>query len=169
MSNVLTIDYDKCTGCRTCEMACSLMHENMVNPALSRILIVKGDIEGEGVPVICSQCDPAPCISVCPTEARARDSATGRVITKEERCIHCRTCMAVCPFGAIGYNPLDKKIFSCDHCDGTPQCVEFCGYDALHYVDEIEAKHQFAREAAARVNEARKQGVSASGDQGVAC
>lgn len=158
MPNTIIIDYNKCTGCRSCELACSLQHENMINPALSRILVVDGDIEGEGVPLICSQCDPAPCISVCPTGARALDEATGLVITKDKRCITCRNCMAVCPFGAIGYNPLNKKIFSCDHCNGSPQCIEFCAYDALHYVDAIEAKRQISEVAAERVKLAKKQG-----------
>jgi len=41
MSKVLMIDYEKCTGCRICEMACSAKHEGAINPFQSRIKIVK--------------------------------------------------------------------------------------------------------------------------------
>ena len=160
-NKVLTIDYDKCTGCRTCEMACSLQHEAAVNPSLSRIQVIKGDIEGEGIPMVCAQCDPAPCLDACPTNARCRDEESGRVVTDDDRCIRCRTCVAVCPFGAIGFNPTVRKIFSCDQCDGTPQCAEFCSYDALHYVDESDVNRQLAKDAAARVTEAKQRLVRA--------
>ena len=29
MAKVLMIDYEKCAGCRTCEMACSIKHEGV--------------------------------------------------------------------------------------------------------------------------------------------
>ena len=32
MEKVLVVDPDKCTGCKVCEMICSLHHENEINP-----------------------------------------------------------------------------------------------------------------------------------------
>ena len=46
MAKALVIDYEKCAGCQTCEMACSIKHEGVINPFRSRIKVVKGDIEG---------------------------------------------------------------------------------------------------------------------------
>jgi len=37
MSKVLVIDYHKCTGCRLCELVCSVVNEGVSNPARSRI------------------------------------------------------------------------------------------------------------------------------------
>lgn len=33
MDKFLTVDADKCTGCRLCEQVCSVMHEGVSNPA----------------------------------------------------------------------------------------------------------------------------------------
>ena len=47
-------------------------------------------------------------------------------------------CAAVCPFGAMGFDPLAKKVIKCDFCDGDPQCVRFCETEAIQYVDADE-------------------------------
>jgi len=36
MEKILMIDYQKCTGCRLCELVCSVMHDGVSNPARSR-------------------------------------------------------------------------------------------------------------------------------------
>jgi len=151
MHKVLVIDYKKCTGCRACEMACSLQHEGIVNPVLSRIQAITLDVEGKGIPIVCTQCEPAPCIDICPTNARHRDLETRKVVTDEKRCIKCRVCMTICPFGAIGFDPIERKIFSCDLCGDTPQCVDFCTYGAIHYMDESEVNRRLARAAATEI------------------
>ena len=52
MTRVLAVDYEKCTGCRLCELVCSVRHEGVSNPARSRIRIVKWEWEGIYVPVV---------------------------------------------------------------------------------------------------------------------
>ncbi len=149
MTKVLATDYEKCTGCRLCELVCSVRHEGVSNPARSRIRIVKWEWEGIYIPVTCHQCEDAPCITMCTTNARVQDEELGRTIVDYDRCIGCKTCMVVCPFGAIGFDPVSKKVLTCDLCDGDPQCVRFCTTGTVKYVepDEISQERQlgFAR------------------------
>ena len=149
MTKVLAIDYEKCTGCRLCELVCSVKHEGVSNPARSRIRIVKWEWEGIYIPVVCNQCETAPCITMCTTNARFRDEELGITTIDYDRCIGCKTCVAVCPFGATSVDPVTGKIITCDLCDGDPACVKFCATGAVRYVDasEINKERQvdFAR------------------------
>ena len=110
MEKVLKIDYQKCTGCRLCELVCSVSHHGVSNPARSRIKVVKWEAEGLYVPVTCQQCEDAPCISVCPVKATYRDGETGCVTIDYDICIGCRSCVTVCPFGARSYDTKDKMM-----------------------------------------------------------
>jgi len=138
MGKVLMVNYDKCTGCRLCEMVCSVLHEGVSNPSKGRIKCVKWEWEGRYVPMICQQCVDAPCMNVCPAKAIYRDETLNRVMVDQELCIGCRMCVAACPFGAMGFNPDTKKVFKCDMCDGDPQCVRFCETHAIEYVEVSE-------------------------------
>ncbi len=151
MTRVLVIDYEKCVGCRTCETACSMQHEGVVSPARSRIEVIKWAMEGEGVPIACAHCEPAPCATICPVRAISRDEHIGRVVVDETRCIGCRMCVSVCPFGAMGYDSKGKRVFKCDLCDGDPRCARLCMYGALRYVDASQQSRAKQREAAGRL------------------
>jgi len=41
MDKVLIVDADKCTGCRQCELACSLARLGEFNPARSNIRVLR--------------------------------------------------------------------------------------------------------------------------------
>ena len=138
MAKVLVIDYEKCTGCRLCEQVCSVKHEGVSNPARSRIKIVKWEQEGRYVPMGCQQCESAPCQAVCPVKAISRDEPLNRVMVDYDVCIGCRMCVAVCPFGAMAFDTLAKRVIKCDLCDGDPLCVKFCYVAAVQYVDASE-------------------------------
>lgn len=138
MSKVLMVDYGKCTGCLTCEMACSVKHEGLINNFQSRIKIIKGGNAGKGIPMTCVHCESAPCMAVCPVRAISRDEELNRVMIDDVVCIGCRMCVAVCPFGNVNFDSISRKIIKCDLCDGDPSCVKFCGYDALKYIDVSE-------------------------------
>lgn len=135
MANILMIDYEKCTGCRLCELVCSVKHEGVSNPTRSRIKIVKWEMEGRFIPMSCQQCESAPCQAVCPVKAISRDENLNRVDIDYDICIGCRICVAVCPFGSITYDTLAKRAIKCDFCDGDPACVKFCETGAIQYVD----------------------------------
>jgi carbon-monoxide dehydrogenase iron sulfur subunit len=146
------IDHEKCVGCRTCEVACSVGHEGVINTVRSRITIIRGETEGEGIPITCTQCESAPCESICPVAAISRDNSLG-VVIDYDRCIGCRMCIAVCPFGAVSFDSVGRRVVKCDLCDGDPLCVTFCMYGALKYIEAGEQSALKQRQAAARLKE----------------
>jgi len=137
MIKVLTIDVDKCTGCRMCEMVCSLRKTNTCNPVRSRINVVRWDEEAIVIPVMCLHCQEPPCALVCPTNAIRRNKETGVVITDENLCIGCRMCIVACPFGGPSLDPIETKVIRCDLCqdeEGGPLCAQMCPTEALKFV-----------------------------------
>jgi len=156
MQKTLMIDYKKCTGCRLCELVCAVMHEGVSNPARSRIKIMKWETEGLYVPITCQQCEDAPCMNVCPVKAIYRDKDTDAVMVDYNKCIGCRSCVAVCPFGAMNYSVLDRKVFKCDLCGGDPQCAKFCNENAISYVDADQQSVSKKKDAAERFSTAQK-------------
>ena len=141
MAKMFMVDYEKCTGCRLCELVCSVKHEGVSNPARSRIKVFKWEWEGRYVPINCQQCTAAPCQEVCPVSAISRDETLDRVTIDYDTCIDCRKCSDACPFGAMGFDTLANKVIKCDFCDGDPQCVLFCEPGAIQYIDATEVSN----------------------------
>ena len=160
MAKALYIDYQKCTGCRLCELICAVQHDGISNPARSRIKVMKWEAEGLYVPMSCQQCQDAPCVNVCPVKALSRDEDLARITVDYDVCIGCRSCVAVCPFGAMSFNSIDKKVFKCDLCDGDPQCVRFCEVEAVGFVEPNEISIHKKREAAERLSSAGKDAAA---------
>jgi carbon-monoxide dehydrogenase iron sulfur subunit len=134
MEKILVIDHEKCTGCRLCEMACAITHAGVSNPARSRIHVIKWAMEGFDLPMVCQQCEEAPCIAVCPKDALYRDPVMGRVALDYDLCIGCKMCVTACPFGGMGIDITTRQVIKCDLCDGDPACVRFCESGALQFV-----------------------------------
>lgn len=153
---VLQIDHEKCTGCRLCEMVCAVKHDGASNPARSRIRVMKWESEGLYIPMSCQQCQDAPCLHGCPVGAISRNDDLNRVEVNYDICIGCRTCVSVCPFGAMNFNVIDRKVAKCDLCDGDPQCVRFCDMKAVDFVDAGDASTEKKRNAALRLSVASK-------------
>ena len=133
MNNILTVDYHKCVGCKTCEMVCSLLHEGVCSPSMARISIARNERDGWNVPVICEMCEKPVCLTVCPAGAISKNPETGVVSIDEKRCIGCLMCVQSCPFGHVNFNSLKGVAFKCDRCGGDPQCVKFCWTGALTF------------------------------------
>jgi len=155
---IVYIDPERCTGCRSCEMACAIEHSESKNlfTAISekpipkpRIKVVVADFFN--VPMRCQHCEDSPCIEACPTGAIFK-SEEGFVIMNQEDCIGCLMCVMVCPFGHPYYSTEHKSIVKCDFCidrvkEGKePACVSACPTGALKYgnlsdiLDEIRKK-----------------------------
>ena len=96
----------------------------------------------------------------CPVGALSRNEELNRVEVDYEVCIGCRTCVSVCPFGAMNYNPIDKNVAKCDLCDGNPQCVNFCEVKAVEYVDGGNVSIEKKRDAAKRLSAASRQAAT---------
>ena len=157
MARMLLIDHEKCTGCRFCETACAVNKEGVANPARARISVVKWEMEGSAIPMVCQQCQDAPCVTVCPVKSLSRDEDLGRVAIDYDLCIGCKFCVAVCPFGGMGVDTIARRVVKCDLCDGDPACVKFCSTGALQFVDASTVNIVKKREAAGRVEELIKR------------
>ena len=158
MAKALKIDLEKCVGCRTCEMVCSAKHVGAISPYRSRIKIVR-EKEWEGVPMVCAQCEDPQCAAICPVKAISRDDKMGVVKVDYDKCIGCRMCVAACPFGAMNFDSVTKQVAKCDLCDGDPECVKFCFYKTLTYVDESELATDKRRGAAKKLSDIVRQPV----------
>lgn len=134
MQKLLVFNVGKCTGCKTCEMACSLSQTGICNPASSRRRTIHFDEDILDVPMQCQQCDDAACMNICPTGAIFLEEETGAKIINHTKCIGCRMCMIACPFGAVSVDPNAKKVVKCDLCAGDPACAKFCPTGAIEYV-----------------------------------
>ncbi|MBI2875043.1 MAG: 4Fe-4S dicluster domain-containing protein [Firmicutes bacterium] len=145
---MISVDPERCTGCRMCEMACSLFHHGVCGPAYSRIRIHKVEDHGFSIPVVCQHCADAPCAAVCPPRALREDPATGAVACDDSACVGCRLCFLVCPVGAIYFPPPGGrvKILKCDLCGGDPQCVRVCEPEALRFI-RVDQAHRYRSNA----------------------
>lgn len=149
----LRIDPQRCTGCGRCLLACSRHHHGRLDPRLARIRLLAFSAPALHVPVICMACDRAPCITVCPMNARVRES-NGTVVTDTAACIGCRACVYICPAGSPTIHPATGQSQTCDMCAGNPagpECVAACRREgALTLAPGGAPAAAIAREAARR-------------------
>ncbi len=114
----MAIDLDRCLRCHACVVACAA--ENNIpplGPARARLTrpihwmdmlapdVGSADSElGQvSAPIPCMHCERPECVKVCPVGATYR-ADDGIVVQVWDRCIGCRYCMAVCPYGRRYYN-----------------------------------------------------------------
>ncbi len=121
-----------CIGCRTCELACSLTHQEGNKPGRTRIYAM-GVGKEKWVPIVCLQCDDPACVKSCLVDALSLDPETGYIRLDYSKCIKCRACVAACPFGCSLVDEGQHKIIKCDLCEGNPACARFCPTKALEY------------------------------------
>jgi Fe-S-cluster-containing hydrogenase component 2 len=124
-------DLEKCTGCRTCELACSFKRETVFNPKKSAIRVVKEERIGLDSPVVCQLCRRPGCVETCPEGALTKASDLGVIVVNEKKCTGCGLCEEACPFGALNMHPDKCTPIICNLCEGKPACVQWCHAEAL--------------------------------------
>jgi len=113
----MVIDLDRCDGCAACTIACQA--ENNVPTVGEELaydkramswLRIERYFEGEWpnlrvvfLPMLCQQCDKAPCEPVCPVFATYHNPE-GLNVMVYNRCIGTRFCGNNCPFGVRKFN-----------------------------------------------------------------
>jgi len=116
----MAIDLDRCTGCQACVAAChaenNLPVSNPEQAAKGRAvhwIRVDRYYEGEFPdvrvkyrPVLCQQCDEAPCEPVCPVYATYKNPE-GLNVQVYNRCVGTRYCANNCPYSVRFFNWFD--------------------------------------------------------------
>ncbi len=126
---MIHVDISKCTGCRSCETACSFFHTGRVSNHLSRIKVMHLYENGIDGPVVCKQCEERYCVE-CPDNAISVGNH-GEIIVAPTICNLCGSCEQQCPIGAI--EQYGELVYVCDLCGGRPKCVDACTEDAIVY------------------------------------
>ena len=130
MEKLYVVIPKNCTGCRTCELSCSMVKGREGQLGRSRISVHKTG-EAAFMQMNCFQCLNAACAQVCPTKAIARNEETGAVVIDDELCVGCALCETACPFGHMYFDRNSGKPLKCDLCGGDPACAKFCPDRAL--------------------------------------
>lgn len=141
MQKLILFEPAKCTGCRRCALACSLAKEGVFNPEKARIGVISISEVGMHVPMFCQQCTKPLCADVCPVGAISRSEETGAMVLDPDLCIGCKMCVTVCPLSGCLINPDAGTVMKCDLCDGDPQCVKYCAFGALEFVEADEVAY----------------------------
>jgi Fe-S-cluster-containing dehydrogenase component/formate-dependent nitrite reductase membrane component NrfD len=138
------LDSDACIGCHACTVACKSEHD--VPLGVNRTWVKY--IESGSFPNVsrhfsvmrCNQCDDAPCMSICPTNALFR-ADNGVVDFNDGNCIGCKGCMNACPYDALYINPATNTAQKCNFCNHRieqnlePSCVVVCPTNAIKVAD----------------------------------
>lgn len=155
-------DSTRCTGCRTCEMACKDYKDLSQTLALRRVYDYEGGTwndAGNGVytsdafayhvSLGCQHCAMPACMANCPSAAIEKDTETGLVHIDEEKCTGSGACVTSCPYNVPVLDTENKKGLKCDGCAErvaagmNPICVEACPLRALEFgdIEELRSKH----------------------------
>ena len=163
------IDLRKCIGCHACTIACKAEHQIPIGVNRCWVKTVEqGSFPATRrffFPVLCNQCDAAPCIAICPTRAlfKRRD---GIVDLHGDVCIGCRACMVACPYDQLFIDPNTHTAEKCNFCanrvenDLLPSCVAVCPTECRIFGDLDDPTSEVARIARAYGAE-RGEGVPA--------
>jgi Fe-S-cluster-containing dehydrogenase component len=85
---VVVFDADKCSGCRICELVCSMRHHGEYNPKKSLIRIMANEEAGVYVPILDIQCHfCGECVEACPLEALSISELGEAVIARKNATI----------------------------------------------------------------------------------
>lgn len=156
-------DASKCTGCKTCMVACKDKNNLPVGMNFRRVTEFSGgnwrqdratgawhqDAFAYYLSISCNECSDPACVKVCPTKAHFKRAEDGFVLIDPKKCIGCGACLAACPYGAPQLDREARKMRKCDTCLDrrekglNPVCVDACPQRALDFgpIDELRKKY----------------------------
>jgi benzoyl-CoA reductase subunit BamC len=131
----ISVDVDKCTGCRACEVICSAFHAidkySSINPAKARIRVIRDPLADVYIPIYAGGYTPAEC------------TGRGRYIIDGKEYDECAFCRVSCPSRDEFKEPDSGLPLKCDMCEADPPleeplCVTWCLNEALIYEEREE-------------------------------
>ena len=142
----------RCTGCKTCVVACKDANDLDVGVAFRKVYEVVGGATTKDetgcvstdcfvyyMSLSCNHCTDPVCVEVCPTQAMHKNVDTGLVSVDVEKCIGCGYCHLSCPYSAPKVDPKKGHSVKCDGCaqqvaaGESPVCVLACPSRALSF------------------------------------
>ena len=161
----MKVDVDKCTVCYACFLACrdeytgnDYLPLSAAQPPASQSWMRVEEIERgtfpklkvSYIPIMCQQCEDAPCIEAS-TDGAVYRRDDGIVIIDPEKAKGQKAIVDSCPYGVIFWNAekaLAQKCTFCAHlleAGGEPRCIEACPVAAIQLagdrLDEGEKLH----------------------------
>jgi protein NrfC len=151
----LVYDSRRCSGCQSCMLACSLVHEGVAGTSLSRIQVNRAILASYPYDIqisVCRQCPEPICVTSCPAGACHVSTANGNVrMIEAAKCIGCGECLKACPHSPhrTVWNPAANKVSKCDLCANAPYfskkggpagnqtCITTCPMGALKLVAKL--------------------------------
>jgi benzoyl-CoA reductase subunit BamC len=131
----ITINVDKCNGCRSCEVICSAFHAaekySSINPARARIRVIRDPLADIFMPVYAGDYAPAEC------------AGRNKYIIDGKEYDECALCRASCSSRDEFKEPDSGLPLKCDMCEDDPPleeplCVKWCLNDALIFQEREE-------------------------------
>ena len=123
-------DNTRCTGCKTCVMACKDYYDSPLDIARRKVYDIEGgQWKGEQngayetdsflyhLSIGCQHCDNPACADVCPTTAMHKDPKDGIVKVDTTKCEACwerldagetPVCVSACPLRALDSGPIEE-------------------------------------------------------------
>lgn len=138
------VDTTRCINCRTCEIACKDANDAAVGVRIRKVRTLEGGefpaVWAVNISMSCNHCEDPICLRSCPTRAYRKRETDGAVLHDPARCIGCRYCTWVCPYGAPQYDSRSGRIWKCNMCQGLvpeaepPVCVTACPMRVIEVV-----------------------------------
>jgi len=148
------LDSDSCIGCHACTIACKSEHDVPLGVNRTWVKYIETgtfpDVARKFNVMRCNQCDDAPCMTICPTNALFR-ADNGVVDFQDDNCIGCKSCMNACPYDALYINPETNTAHKCNMCnhrlemDLEPSCQIVCPTEAIKIGDLDDPNSEISR------------------------
>ena len=155
------IDTTRCTGCKTCMVACKDRSDLPVGIRWRRVYEYGGgrfvtnpdntfsnNVYAYWVNISCNHCSEPACTKACPTGAMHKRMSDGFVHVDQDICIGCESCARACPYDAPQIDHERGVMTKCDGCydrvaEGRlPSCVDACPMRAMDHgtIEELRAE-----------------------------
>ncbi|MBS4040132.1 MAG: ferredoxin-like protein [Flavobacteriales bacterium] len=162
-TGLLISDGSRCTGCRRCELVCTMFNDGKADPKTARLQVgrnynfgrdgITAAYRNGGAGVFgnfmvtadtCKQCKEPACAAACPVGAIQPQAKTGTRVVNESKCVGCGACVGACPWSVIAVDAETKKSKKCVLCY---QCVKNCPTGSLKLIPWQEVKAAVRRNA----------------------